>query len=1000
MSTRGIGLFVAVVVLLSAQPASAVVVDIGASKDNTLYEENDLISNGSGSYFFTGNTDSADTRRAVIAFDLGGIAPGSTINSVTLTLYMSRTQAGNETVSLHRLLADWGEGASNSPGQEGGGDDAETGDATWKYRFFDTLQWSSNGGDYVAGSSASTAVGGIGYYSWSSAQMASDAQAWVNSPATNFGWIVRGNEVGQKTAKRFNSRQDNDASERPVLTVDFTPPDVTGACCSPGQVCEEISAADCGNQGGNFEGAGTDCIPNPCPPDPMGACCAVGSPWACTFVTETACLGSGGVYNGDGTQCTDIEDPAVGGCPVILTPFQDELPIPALAQPVTGSPGAAATYHIVMQEFQQQLHQEMPPSTVWGYGAVPDPFDPAVTYATYPGPTVVATRGEPVSMRYFNELRDTSLGGNPPPYRTDHYLPVPGTVPEGCIHGAEDNAKAVVHLHGGHVEQQYDGYPEDTFLPGEEAAYCVSGDDPTVACTDDAQCPAPGVCDGDGAVCSNDTECAGHGGDENCRLCEPGYYYPNNQHPSLIWFHDHALGSTRLNVYMGMAAGYLITDAFEQSLGLPSGEYEIPLVIQDKSFRAVNPLGGLRYPNEWVESFFGDSGMVNGMVWPVHNVKQGKYRFRMINGSNSRRWVVSLDQLGVGGIQDLPFHVLGVDGGLLPAPVTVNQLTMGPAERYDVIVDFESLPAGTEIVLANSGVIPGAPEVPYAMKFVVQNEAGDFTDPIPASLRPMEVLDPADSVKTRQFMLRKGSDECTGQLWQIQTRDENGVQVGSHWDDITEFPQLGSTEIWEFVNPTVVPHPMHMHLVFFQILNRQDFEIVDDQVIPLGQPIPPAPEESGWKDTARTEPGQILRVIARFEDYTGKYAYHCHIIEHEDHEMMRQFWLLDPIKLSLDATRINWDALPGATGYDVVRGDLGSLRSTGGDFAAATQTCLQNGQLNTSTPHTGGGLGSGQGYWYLVRTRDVVGKSTYDSGYSSQVGLRDQEIVASGVDCQ
>jgi hypothetical protein len=116
--------------------------------------------------------------------------------------------------------------------------------------------------------------------------------------------------------------------------------------------------------------------------------------------------------------------------------------------------------------------------------------------------------------------------------------------------------------------------------------------------------------------------------------------------------------------------------------------------------------------------------------------------------------------------------------------------------------------------------------------------------------------------------------------------------------------------------------------------------------------------------------------------------------------MMRQFWLLDPIRLSLDATQITWDPLPGATGYDVVRGDLGSLRSTGGDYAAATQTCLQNGQLDTTVSHTGGGLGSGQGYWYLARTRDVVGKGTYDSGYSSQVDLRDQEIVASGVDCQ
>jgi spore coat protein A len=919
---------------------------------------------------------------------------------------MSRTQAGGVPVNLHRLTADWGEGSSNAGGQEGGGESAATGDATWRYRFWQTLQWSSQGGDYVAGSSASTSVAGNGFYSWSSAGMVNDVQSWVTNPVTNFGWIVRGGESGQKTAKRFNSRQNNTASQRPKLTVNYTPPAVTGACCSPGQVCEVVTAADCANQGGTFQGNGTDCIPNPCPPDPMGACCGTSTPWACTFVTENACLGSGGTYQGDGTQCTAIEDPDVGGCPVVLTPFQDALPVPALAQPVTGSPGGAATYHVVMQEFQQQLHQDLPPTTVWGFGTSPNPFDPSdpadtsMTYATYPGPTFLATRGQPVTVRYFNQLRDTSLGGTPPPYRTDHYLPVPGTMPMDCIHGAEDNAKAVVHLHGGRVEQQFDGYPEHTFLPGQEAANCVT-DDPPVPCTSDSQCSTPGTCDGDGAPCVNDAGCVGHGGAQNCRLCEPGYHYPNDQLPSLIWYHDHALGITRLNVYMGMAGGYLITDAFEQGLGLPSGAYEAPLIIQDKAFRAVSPLGGLRYHHgEWVEHFYGDAALVNGKVWPVHDVERGKYRFRLLNGSNSRNWVLSLDRLGVGGIQDLPFHVLGGEGGLLPAPVTVNTLTMGPGERYDVVVDFAALPAGTEIVLTNSSVIAGAPELPQVMKFVVLSQPGAFTNPLPTSLRPMEALDPAQVVRTRQFLLRKGTDACTGQRWEIQTKDPNGVPVGSRWHDITEFPQMGSTEIWEFVNPTVVPHPMHLHLVFFQILNRQGFEIVNDQVVPLGMPTPPAPEEAGWKDTARTEPGQILRVLVRFEGYTGLYPYHCHILEHEDHEMMRQFWLIDPVEIVASATQLSWTALPGATGYDVVRGDLNTLRATDGNFAAATMACLQNGQPTTSISHAAGSPGPGQGIWYLSRTRDAVGMGTYDSGQTSQVGLRDQEIAASGVDCQ
>jgi hypothetical protein len=193
---------------------------------------------------------------------------------------------------------------------------------------------------------------------------------------------------------------------------------------------------------------------------------------------------------------------------------------------------------------------------------------------------------------------------------------------------------------------------------------------------------------------------------------------------------------------------------------------------------------------------------------------------------------------------------------------------------------------------------------------------------------------------------------------------------------------------------------MHLHLVFFQILDRQDFDIVNDEVVPVGPPIPPAPEEAGWKDTARTEPGEILRVLVRFQGYSGKYAYHCHILEHEDHEMMRQFWLLPPITLTLDETRIYWTAMPGVTGYDVVRGDLGTLRASGGNFAAATQTCMQNGQSDTSIGHGPGGLAPGQGHWYLTRSRDAAGRGTYDSGQPSQVGMRDQEIAASGVDCQ
>jgi spore coat protein A len=157
--------------------------------------------------------------------------------------------------------------------------------------------------------------------------------------------------------------------------------------------------------------------------------------------------------------------------------------------------------------------------------------------------------------------------------------------------------------------------------------------------------------------------------------------------------------------------------------------------------------------------------------------------------------------------------------------------------------------------------------------------------PVPAALRPLETLSEQDAVRSREFSLRKQSEPCAGSMWLI-----NDLV----WHDVTEYPRLDTTEIWRFVNRSGVMHPMHMHLVMFQVLDRQDFIVQGEDIIPVGDPIPPDPNEFGWKDTVKTYPSQITRVIARFEDYTGRYPYHCHILEHEDHEMMRQFEALPP----------------------------------------------------------------------------------------------------------
>jgi len=311
---------------------------------------------------------------------------------------------------------------------------------------------------------------------------------------------------------------------------------------------------------------------------------------------------------------------------------------------------------------------------------------------------------------------------------------------------------------------------------------------------------------------------------------------------------------------------------------------------------------------------------------------------------------------------------------------------MAPAERMDVIIDFAGLPVGTEIVLTNTAPAPypGSPGVgvlPDVMKFIVTADVG-HTAPVPAALRPVDVIDETEAVRSRDFVLQKSGDACGG-IWKINDLT---------WDDITEYPQLGTTEIWQFINPSSVTHPMHMHLVFFQVLDR----------VPIGggTPVAPDPSELGWKDTVRADPGMTTRVIARFMDYTGKYAYHCHILEHEDHEMMRQFMSVDPIEVGMSTSSIDWTAQIGASGYDVMRGDLIELSTSGGKFALSnvSETCLANNTAATTvsdaTP-----LASGEGFWYLIRAIDLGGKATYDSGSPFQVDFRDDEIAASGNDC-
>jgi hypothetical protein len=217
---------IAIVVIFLARTASAQMqVTISAGKDNTLYESSTgSLSNGAGEYFFAGRTGGGERRRGLLFFDIAGNIPaGATINSVTLRLNMSRTISGSQLIGLRRVLADWGEGASNAVGEEGAGANSTTGDATWIHRFFNTSFWTNPGGDFVATASAEQSVSAIGFYTWGSTpQMVNDVQSWLNNPSSNFGWLLLGVESSTGTAKRFDSRQNSNTASRPLLTVNYT----------------------------------------------------------------------------------------------------------------------------------------------------------------------------------------------------------------------------------------------------------------------------------------------------------------------------------------------------------------------------------------------------------------------------------------------------------------------------------------------------------------------------------------------------------------------------------------------------------------------------------------------------------------------------------------------------------------------------------------------------------------------------------------------------------
>jgi FtsP/CotA-like multicopper oxidase with cupredoxin domain len=843
--------------LTLAAPARADTVTIIADQDATIFDDNTHFANGTGQLIHAGYTAGNKIRRALIRFPMASIPANSTINSVTMTLVVNHANGGsgsvNNTVNIYRITQDWPEGNqngdTNGSGGGGVGVEAVAGSVTWSHRIYNTNAWTTPGGTSVATSSNTTIVPEtVGPKTFSSAGLVADVQGWVNGTNPNYGWLIRGSETVQASARNFKSRQNTTVADRPKIVVDYTPPPTTGRCCLPDGSCIVTTPASCTSQGGTAAALGTNCTGFTCP-QPQGGCCF--SNGSCSILSPANCAAQGGTYRGNNTTCTpacpvltgacclpnatcsilsaaacasangtyngDNTSCATASCNWVLTPYVSPLPIPGVAAPISGTAGGAATYNIAITEFQHQFHPSLPQTIVWGYGG------------SYPGPTIEARRNLPVNVTWTNDLRVFGSGT----LRTTHRLPV-----STCLHGPDQNGvvpRTVTHLHGGHLRPDSDGDPDTAVPPGSAS---------------------------------------------------PVYNYPNNQQAGTLWYHDHALGLTRLNVYMGLAGLYVLRDSVEDALGLPSGVHEIPLVLQDRSFNAD---GSLKFNQTFSDQFFGDFNVVNGKVMPYLDVKRGKYRFRVVNGSNTRTYTLNLG--GAGSASAPAAWLIGTDLGLRPAPLQVTSLTLMPGERADLVLDFFTMPAGSNYVLTNAAPVPfpgggSGPTLPNIMQFRVGSTVG-HTAALPATLATVTPIPTSEAVTTRNFRLQKFFDShCGHDIWQINSL---------FWDDIVDFPILGTTEIWSWINRSGVAHPMHIHLVQFQVLDRQAFTVDGGgNIIPTGPVLPPLATELGWKDTVQATPNEITRVIARFENYGGTFPFHCHILDHEDHEMMRQFTVLCP----------------------------------------------------------------------------------------------------------
>jgi FtsP/CotA-like multicopper oxidase with cupredoxin domain len=571
-----------------------------------------------------------------------------------------------------------------------------------------------------------------------------------------------------------------------------------------------------------------------------------------------------------------------------LVPFVDALPVPQRL--VAAQQNGRLT--VPIRAGAHRFHRDLPESAVWGYDG------------TVPGPTIEAGRGQPVAVQWRNELD----GALPVVVTTAPTATDARGVPVQCVPGLsggapDQNAAAlaghtVVHLHGGLTPASYDGWAENLFAPGQDAVF----------------------------------------------------HYPMGQRAALHWYHDHVMGVTRFGIYAGLAGLWIIRDQRERELGLPEGPpFEVPLLIQDRNFglddsgRVTGQLVHKTDPE--VMEAFPPFTVVNGKVWPLLEVRPATYRFRVLNGSNARTYRLVLLRDGEPELHRIT--QIGTDHGLLraPAPVPPDGLVLASAERADLLVDFSGLAPGSELTLLNTAAAPfdGAPfpaanarnaadpgrmlPYPHVMRCrVVPGPVTRWTTPgelatdyhppakdalAGATRRTIALVERELEGEPNMLTMRElvvAPDDHTGPAITVTDGEQTTRYrtAAAHFEDATTFfPVLDRYEVWQLINLTNDTHPIHVHLDPFQILSRRPirYEIpehgIEDLALTAAVTLERDPadtlnhtvddNECGLKDTVRVNPNEIAEIAVRFTTYSGRYMYHCHILEHEDRDMMRPF---------------------------------------------------------------------------------------------------------------